>query len=120
MFFILSFDCSEVRSSAFGVFLLNLCISLLCLYISYTISHFVGNSESACKAFSFIFHYFILVSCMAVPIVAFFTGWTPFSGKKQQLCYVAALILNWSMFAYCGMFPYLIHQFSSQCFRLWW
>lgn len=80
------------------MFLINLCIALPGLYITYIISHFTGGSERACEAFSFLFHYFVLVSCLALSMVTFFFGWTPFTGKKKLVSYVAAILLNWSKF----------------------
>ena len=88
--------CSDIRVSAYGMVMINFCVCLLCLYISYIISYLVGASENACKAFSFLFHYFLLVASLGLCILAFFTGWAPFSGKKQNLTYLAALLTNWS------------------------
>ena len=85
-----------MRHSGFGVMLINFCVSLLCLYVSFIVSYFVGSSENACKAFSFLFHYFLLAASLALCIVAFFTGWSPFSGRKKKLTYLAALLTNWS------------------------
>lgn len=85
--------------SAVGVLLSNLCIALLCLCISFIISSLVGGSETACKAFSFFFHYFLLVSCAALAMMAFFTGIpAPLSGNKQKLVYVGTILANWSTF----------------------
>ena len=85
------------------IFLINLCIAFICLNISYIISSFVGGSETTCKAFSFIFHYFLLVSCAALASMAFFTGVIPpFDGKKKSI-YLGPIAANWSMF------PYRVH-----------
>ena len=80
------------------IFLINLCISFLLLYISFIISSFVGGSKSACKAFSFFFHYFILVCCAALVMVVLFTGvLKPFGGRKKFI-YLAAIVASWGMF----------------------
>ena len=82
------------------IFLINLCIAFLCLNISYIISSFVDGSETTCKAFSFIFHYFLLVSCAALASMAFFTGVIPpFDGKKK-LMYLGPIAAGWSTFPF--------------------
>ena len=111
--------CREMRSSAVGVFLVNLCISLICLYIFYTISNFVGSSEVACKAFSFLFHYFVLVSCVALSIMAFFTGWRPFAGRIKLMSYVTAVLLNWSKY-FISLNQAVLNHVIFQSFLLWW
>ena len=88
----------DVRSTAYGAVLINLCIALLCLYAIYVVSHFVGIHEIACKAFAFFLHYFFLVASLAIVITAFFTAFTPFaeSPKKKKAMYIAAFLINWS------------------------
>ena len=87
------------------IFLINLCIALFCLNLSYIISLFVGDAaESACKAFSFIFHYTFLISCTALAVTAFFTGVIkPFEGK-QKLAYIGVFGATWGrcLLSGCG------------------
>lgn len=105
--------------SAIAVFWINLCITFLCLYISFIISSFVGGSETTCKAFSFLFHYFLLVSCAAVTLLAFFTAVTlPLEGNKRKLAYLGAIIANWSMCIHLCMIVSCVDRlcFSMQYF----
>ena len=113
-------DGRDVRMSAAGVLLVNLCVSLGLLSIAFIVSSLVGGSETACKAFSFFLHYFLLTSCVAMAIVVAFIEWTPFNGKKQKLVYQGTLLANWSMLMYlcrikslmwyisCAVFPIII------------
>ena len=91
--------CSDVRGSAYGAILINLCTILFLLYCIYIITHFVGGSEEACRAFAFLVHYFVLAACLALAITSFFTCFTPFSeGSKLKSgqVYLSAILLNWS------------------------
>lgn len=85
----------DIRSSPVGISLVNICISFTFLYISYIVSHFMSPFEVVCTAFSFLLHYFLLVSTLSLPVMVLFMGWAP--SKRRKLFYFAGLFFNWGM-----------------------
>lgn len=74
-----------------GVTLLNSCIALIALYISYIISYEATSSEAACALFSAIFHYIFLVSAFAVALMAFLKLKEP----PKKWMFTTIIALNW-------------------------
>ena len=89
---LVSLSCRSLRSSTTGVLLINLCTSLIALYISYIISHYVLVAEGACAAFSVVFHYLVLVSISAFTTMAGFRVLDP-CGMK--VVFRLAIAANW-------------------------
>ena len=76
-----SLSCRSLRSSTTGVLLINLCLALIALYVSFIISHYVLVSDESCAAFSFVFHYLVLVSSFALTTMAVFRVLDPLGRK---------------------------------------
>lgn len=86
---------SELRENATGRFLANLCVSTVLFCIIFIIAYFVGGTGDFCTAIAFFLHYFILVALLALPTMAIFMGWSPLSGIKLKILYIAAIVINW-------------------------
>ena len=86
----------SLRSSHTGIALINLCVALVSLSLSFTISTFVHTTDNVCVVFSAFFHYTILVSSLAIEIMALFMLYRPYTTAKKKIAYVIALLTNWS------------------------
>ena len=90
----------SVRLSATGVFLFNLCGSLLALSICYIISNYVVINMAACQAFSFFLQFTLLLSCGSIAIFLFFMVYTPYTGEARRIAFTAAIVVNLGEFIY--------------------
>ena len=87
-----SLSCRSLRSSTTGVLLINLCLALISLYISFIISYYVLVPEEACAAFSFVFHYLVLVSSFALTTMAVFRVLDPL---RRKVVFGLAIAADW-------------------------
>lgn len=112
----LSFPCS-VRSSTTGIFLFNLCGSLLALSVCYIISNYVVVNVAVCQLFSFLFQFSLLVSCGALAILLFFMIYTPYTGAAKRIAFTAAIFINLGKFSFLSFSPssFTLTLFFSCC-----
>ena len=52
-------------------------ISLAALFVSYLISYYTTDSDTACTIFSAVFHYFFLVTCLSLLLMTALQAWQP-------------------------------------------
>ena len=81
------------------MFLINLCVSFIALSVCFIISHYVMVNADACKAFSFFFHYTLLVSSGSIAIMVFFMIYAPYTGSARRIAFTTAITTNLCKFA---------------------
>lgn len=82
-------------STALGVTLVNSCVAMMALYISYIISFHATVSKGVCAAFSAIFHYTFLLSAFALVNMAIFRLRDPTTGMFMSVAFKTVFFLNW-------------------------
>ena len=68
---------SDLRSTTLGVSLVNSCLCLGSLFLSYLISYYTTDSDWACTVFSAVFHYLFLVTSLSLLLLALLHAWQP-------------------------------------------
>ena len=98
---------SSLHSTTVGVFLINICLALTALYTFTIVSFYTTSSEWLCIVFSSLFHWFFLVSTLALTTPAVFKVWEPNPGRKRWLFFILTTLLSWGEFMlYCYLIVY--------------
>lgn len=85
----------SLQSSNIEVLLISLCVSLIGLYTSFIVSYYTTSSSIiTCALFSAVFHYFFLVSAIALTVVVF-VRFRVFKGKERRLMFIVTLGFTW-------------------------
>lgn len=76
----------------------NFCVFLTALFISYLISYYATESEWACTIFSAVFHYLFLATSLSLLFLVLFTVWEP---ERIKVIYIMALAVQIGMIYTC-------------------
>ena len=79
--------------------LLNTCLSLMALNVSFIISYNTTQTGNACVFFAALFHYFFLAAMLAVTNLVVLKAKKKWASRKQRLfAYGIAFSLNWGRY----------------------
>ena len=82
------------RSTETGVFLINICASLVALCVCYIVSTYATTNTVVCQVFSFLLHFTLLVSAGAIAIMLLFMIRTPYTATAKRIAFTAAIAIN--------------------------